>query len=296
MGRNIGELPANRYLSCVLVAKDAIELREALPAPPAFVPTMGALHEGHLSLIRHATTLNRRVAVSIYVNPTQFAPDEDLDTYPRSPEEDIRRAAEAGADVIFMPETGLIYPDGRDAAAEAAANLRLPPVATRPKLEDACRARFFGGVCLVVGRLFDLVRPASAIFGEKDYQQLRVIGSMVAEDPARFGGIDVVGRPTVRDPDGLAMSSRNAYLGEDQRERALGLSRALAAARTAGDPNAAEPAMRRVLVEHGLEIGYAVVRDAESLEEPTDPERPLRALIAAELDGLRLIDNAPMAP
>ena len=269
------------------------ELAGALGERPAFVPTMGALHEGHVSLIRHAAGLGHQVVVSIFVNPTQFAPNEDLATYPRTREDDIERAREAGADVIFIPDEQVVYPGGSRAAERGAAAIQLPEVATRPGLEDACRRHFFGGVCLVVGRLFDLIRPGPAIFGEKDYQQFMVIRSMVQEQAERFEGIEVIGSPTIREPDGLAMSSRNVRLTSDTRERALGPYRALQAAGQAETPREAEASMAEVLDAHDLEIQYAVIRDAETLEAVSDDGRPMRALIAATLDGLRLIDNAP---
>ncbi len=272
---------------------DETELAGALGKRPAFVPTMGAFHDGHLSLIRHAAETDRQVVVSIFVNPTQFAPDEDFETYPRTREQDIEGARDADADVVFIPDQKVVYPGGARAAERGAAAFQLPEVATRPGLEDGCRRHFFGGVCLVVGRLFDLVRPSQAIFGEKDFQQFRVIDSMVAGNPERFEDIKIIGCPTIREPDGLAMSSRNVHLDPDTRDRALGPYHALQAAREAGSPEEAEACMAEVLDAHGLKTQYAVVRDAETLEQVVDAEKPMRALIAATLDGLRLIDNAP---
>lgn len=254
---------------------------------------MGALHEGHLSLIRYAASLKHQVVVSIFLNPTQFAPTEDLESYPSTPTHDLELAEQAGADLIFMPAVKTIYPNGLEAATEEAARLSLPEVATKPGLEDADRPHFFGGVCLVVGRLFDLVRPGATMFGEKDYQQLLSIREMVTMDADRFGGIQVIGRPTIREPDGLAMSSRNAYLNDETRPRALGLFTALQAVRELGDPNEAEARMRVILADHGLDVDYATVRDADSLQPPDSRTRSYRALIAARLDQVRLIDNAP---
>ncbi|MFO0874249.1 MAG: pantoate--beta-alanine ligase [Phycisphaerales bacterium] len=284
-----------------------------------FVPTMGALHEGHAALVRRARAIagpGESVLVSIFVNPTQFAPGEDFARYPRTLDADIALAESAGADVVFAPDVETVYPTGRAEAPFAAPP--LPSVATAPKLEDAHRPSHFAGVCQVVARLFDLVQPRVAVFGEKDFQQLRVIESLVAmvaaATPARWpvwrdgctvpgvAGVShpaIVGHPTVREPDGLAMSSRNRYLDAAQRERALGLSRALRSAAAAQRPAAAERAMRETLVAHGLSVDYAVVRDAATLMPVESLERPTRALIAARIDpsrpdSVRLIDNAAM--
>ncbi|MHC5114415.1 MAG: pantoate--beta-alanine ligase [Planctomycetota bacterium] len=251
----------------------------------AFVPTMGALHEGHLALVRRAAATGRPVVVSLYVNPTQFGPGEDLSRYPRRQAEDVASAAAAGADVVFAPDTATVYPED-----EAVSVPPLPAVATEPGLEDACRPGHFAGVCQVVARLFDLVRPACAIFGEKDYQQLLTIRAMVALQAERWPGLEIVGHETVREPDGLAMSSRNEYLGPDERGRAFGLFEALNAARAESHAAAAEKRMHDVLTRHALEIDYAVVRDAETLMAPT-AGRAGRALIAARLGAVRLIDN-----
>lgn len=257
-----------------------------------FVPTMGALHEGHLSLIRLARSLGRPVITSIFVNPTQFGPDEDFDRYPRTIDADVELATEAGTDVVYAPSAETIYPDGVDQPASVA----LPAVATDPGLEDAGRPHFFAGVCDVVGRLFDQVRPSVAIFGEKDWQQFQVIRAMVASDP-RFKDIEVRPGPIVRDPDGVAMSSRNAYIPDDARPRARGLVTALEATRGTRDPIDAESRMRAALESHGLEVEYAVIRDAETLLAPSTPDRPCRAIITARLDfdggSVRLLDNGP---
>ncbi len=257
----------------------------------AFVPTMGALHEGHLALVGRARALAGPVVVSIFVNPTQFGPAEDWQRYPRTMEADLEAARSAGADVVFAPDVETVYPPGREVPVP-----NLPPVATRPRLEDAARPGHFAGVCQVVARLFDLVRPCAAVFGEKDYQQLLVVSAMVSREAARWPGLRIAAHPTVRDPGGLALSSRNAYLGPEQRGCALGLSRALreaqAAAARGDSPAAAESAMRRILDDHGLAIEYAVVRDAATLM-PIDSWRTrARALVAARTGDLRLLDNA----
>jgi pantoate--beta-alanine ligase len=257
----------------------------------AFVPTMGALHEGHLALIRRALELASPVIVSIFVNPTQFGPNEDFSRYPRTLESDIALATDAGAKIAFAPDVQTIYPP-----AAASPVPELPGVATGPGLEDAHRPGHFAGVCQVVARLFDLVQPALAVFGEKDYQQLLVISAMVKQQSERWPGLQIVPHATVREPDGLAMSSRNRYLKPEQRDRALGLWRALTAAqaRLDADAESLELTMCAILKEHRLAIEYAVVRDAATLERGDDTRRPRRALIAARLEAVRLIDNVAL--
>lgn len=271
----------------------------------AFVPTMGALHTGHAALIERAATLAQPggvpVVLSIFINPTQFGPSEDFARYPRTLDADCEVAAKAGADVIFAPSPDVIYPPP---PAPPIPVPPLPEVAMRPGLEDACRPGHLAGVCQVVARLFDLVRPRWAVFGEKDYQQLRTIEALVAMQNAastpRWPGLEIVAHPTVRDPDGLAMSSRNRYLSETNRPRALGLVRALEEARLLAAPGRPtrriEEAMRAVLVRHGLDVQYAVVRDALTLMPIDVVPQPgsgssARALIAARLGDVRLIDN-----
>lgn len=260
----------------------------------AFVPTMGALHEGHLALIRRATECGRPVVISIFVNPSQFAPGEDFDRYPRTLEADIPLAEQAGADVIYAPSVEEVYPPGAELVVPP-----LPDVATRPGLEDACRPGHFAGVCRVVSRLFDIVCPRWAVFGEKDYQQLLVIQAMVdqqnrrGDQPTseRWPNLEIISHPTVRDSDGLAMSSRNRYLTEEDRHRALGLSRALDAAVRSDTPARAEATMKDVLTSNRLAVDYAAIRDAKTLQPIESFDRPARALIAARLDHVRLIDN-----
>jgi len=273
----------------------------------AFVPTMGALHAGHIALVRRAVEWRDHggapdsrhgkpgypVVVSIFVNPTQFGPGEDFTRYPRTLEKDLELLHAAGADVAFTPSVETMYPRDEEIVAPP-----LPGVATEPKLEDAFRPTHFRGVCQVVARLFDLVQPRAAIFGEKDYQQLRVIQEMVAQqqrDSGRWNELEIVAHPTVREADGLAMSSRNAYLTPAEREQALGLSLALYAAQMERPwrQDDAEFSMRRMLAGHGLKVDYAVIRDSMTLMEmkpPVDP--PCRALIAARVGSVRLIDNA----
>lgn len=274
-----------------------------------FVPTMGALHEGHASLIRaavrhtsmYASAIDAKghpverqgpshpVVVSIFVNPTQFNDPADLARYPRTIEADLALCKAAGADAVFVPDVETVYPKG-----VALPTPPLPAAATEPRLEDALRPGHFQGVCQVVARLFDLVNPAAAIFGEKDYQQLATIRAMTRslELP-----IDIIPAPTIREPDGLAMSSRNRFIPEGKRQQAAAISKALceASAHANDTPHKAESAMRRTLIEAGFaesDIQYAVIRDAETLTAPTSG-RPCRALIAAQLAPVRLIDNAP---
>ncbi len=287
-----------------------------------FVPTMGALHEGHFELIRRCARDGLQPLVSIFVNPTQFAPHEDFQRYPRTLEADSRGCQSAGAAAVFVPTVEMVYPRGLAQAQEEAKLLQLPPVASRPQLEDACRPTHFSGVCQVVARLFDLCRPQRAYFGEKDFQELRVITQMVETSRAlapEARPVDgsftpqIVPCPTVRDADGLALSSRNRYLRAEERERALGLSRALRRAHEILRPQMNEPvapapalaaiiahaeaAMLEELERHQLHVEYAVVRDADSLEpvqqqNAAQSPAPLRALIAARLGTVRLIDNA----
>jgi pantoate--beta-alanine ligase len=260
----------------------------------ALVPTMGALHEGHGSLIRQVRGRGMPVVATVFVNPTQFGPREDFGKYPRTLEHDVALAERCGADVVFAPAAEIVYPDGLEAAQQHAASWPLPAVAREPGLEDACRPGHFNGVCQVVARLFDLTRPALSVFGEKDFQQLRVLTQMVAESGGRWAALRVEPGPTVREPDGLAMSSRNRYLRPEQRDQALGLVRALQMAASAQHPHTAERLMQETLTDHGLAIDYAVVRDATTLLPVTGFERPTRVLIAARLDTVRLIDNMPM--
>ena len=245
---------------------------------------MGALHAGHLSLIEAMRRECDDVVVTVFVNPTQFNDPADLERYPRNLEADLAACRQAGATAVFTPDRTAVYPPD-----ETVWMPPLPPVATHPGLEDACRPGHFDGVCMVVARLFDLIRPSHTIFGEKDWQQMLVLEAMAEEHADRWHGLRLLRGPTVREADGLAMSSRNALLPAAKRERALGLSRALAAA------DEGEEAMRTILDEHELETEYAVIRNARTLE-PVDPDSdaPARALIAARLDEVRLIDNAPV--
>ncbi len=246
----------------------------------AFVPTMGALHDGHLSLISEAKKTGKPVVVSIFVNPEQFAPEEDLSKYPRNLELDCKFASSAGADVVFAPSVETMYP-------KSPKDILLPPAALQPKLEDACRPTHFRGVCLAVARLFDLVQPAATVFGLKDYQQFLVIKQLIAQEGDRWENLHIIGAEIIRDNDGLAMSSRNVYLSPKQRACALGIHKALRCN--------TENEIKAVLHEHSLAIEYAVIRDAKTLLDPIVGE-PTRALVAVRLGHIRLIDNGIVQP
>ncbi len=258
----------------------------------AVVPTMGALHEGHASLIRAGAASGRPVLVTIFVNPTQFGPNEDYARYPRTLEADLKIAESAGAAAVFVPSIEAIYPNGIETAAAQAARFPLPPIATTPRLEDAIRPTHFGGVCQVVSRLFDLCEPSIAFFGEKDFQQLQVITQMVEQDSARWKSLKIIPCPTVREPDGLAMSSRNRYLDAAQRSSALGIWQALQSAMNCSTAAEGETLMRQILDQHGLETQYAVIRSPKTLGKLEPDGKSARALIAVKLGSIRLIDNA----
>lgn len=247
-----------------------------------FVPTMGSLHEGHLSLIAAATDSCDLVIVSIFVNPLQFGPREDFAAYPRDESRDLELAAEAGVDVVFLPSVDEMYPPGR------ATTVSVGPVGD--VLEGADRPGHFDGVTTVVTKLFNLVRPDVAFFGQKDAQQVAVIKQLVRD--LSFD-IELAICPTVREPDGLALSSRNAYLSADDRQRAAALHRALLAGAdslSAKDFDATEKKMWELLVAEGLEPSYAAAVDPETFGPP-DPYGPVLLVVAARLGKTRLIDN-----
>ncbi|MDX1681652.1 MAG: pantoate--beta-alanine ligase [Phycisphaeraceae bacterium] len=262
------------------------EQRGQLTGRVGFVPTMGALHDGHLSLVRAARERTDHVIVSIFVNPTQFGPDEDFDAYPRPQEADLDLCREHGVAGVYAPTADVVYPPDQPAT-----ELVVPDLAAR--LEGKSRPGHFDGVCRVVAKLLNLVRPDTAFFGEKDYQQLRIIEAMVAD---LFMPVTIVGCPIVREPDGLARSSRNAYLTPPQRERAVGLFKALVAAHRAcrdgeSDPDALARHMNDVLQAHEIAVDYAVIRRADNLAPPDSLDPPCRALIAGRVGDVRLIDN-----
>ena len=255
-----------------------------------FVPTMGALHQGHLSLIRRASTQADHVAVSLFVNPTQFGPNEDYDQYPRPQEKDLALCETEGVDLVFCPRAEVIYPEDE-------MELLIDVPALTGVLEGAHRHGHFRGVCRVVAKLLSIIQPSVACFGQKDYQQLCVIEAMVA---GLNMPIKIDRCPTIREPDGLAMSSRNAYLNSEQRTRGLGLYQSLeraSALMAAGQasPESLETAMRQVLEESGCKLDYAVVRHGRDLSELKEVAHPAVCLVAAHVDQVHLIDNRVIA-
>lgn len=252
----------------------------------ACVPTMGFLHKGHLSLMREGKRRADILVISIFVNPTQFAPHEDFDAYPRDLERDLELARQTGVDIVFTPEREALYPAG----FETYVKLDALPL----HLCGLSRPIFFRGVATVVTKLFHIVKPHVAVFGEKDFQQMMVIRRMVSDLNM---DIEIVAGPTVREPDGLAMSSRNAYLKPNQRESALSLFRALtqAAQRVkAGmrDGAAVVDEARAFISRHPeTEIDYVAVVDPETLEDMATIDRPARMALAVKVGGTRLIDN-----
>ncbi len=258
-----------------------------------FVPTMGALHGGHLSLLRRCRAENDVAVWSLFVNPTQFGPHEDLAAYPRDAEGDVRKAVGVGMDLCFAPEAGAMYAPGDQTTVEVGA-LSAP-------LCGASRPGHFRGVATVVCKLFHIVQPHVAYFGQKDYQQSLIIRRLVRD--LNFD-LEIVVLPTVRDADGLALSSRNAYLTPSQRQAAGSLSAALrwAEAQCArGERDAAtlvEGMRRRILAQRAAEavIDYVEVRDAETLEPVERLERPAVAALAVKFGRTRLIDNALLTP
>lgn len=252
----------------------------------AMVPTMGALHDGHLSLVEEGFRRADHVVVSIFVNPTQFAPHEDFQTYPRTEASDVDKLAALGTDVVFAPNALEMYPLGN------ATRIELGGPATG--LESDFRPHFFGGVATIVAKLIIACGPDFAIFGEKDYQQLAVVRRMVGDLTLP---VTIVGGETVREADGLAMSSRNAYLSPEERATAPRLAeemrRVAEVARRRGDVAAACEAAGRALIEAGFrQIDYVAVRNATTLAAPSgEAGEPLRVLMAAWLGRTRLIDN-----
>ncbi|TFV80160.1 pantoate--beta-alanine ligase [Blastococcus sp. CT_GayMR20] len=271
--------------SVVETVADLRKLVGELPAPVALVPTMGALHEGHRTLVRAARERAATVVVSVFVNPTQFGPGEDFDRYPRTWDADLAALAEEGADVVFHPGVEDVYPP-------SAVGVTVDPGPLGSVLEGAVRPGHFAGVLTVVAKLFGMVRPDLALFGEKDYQQLTLIRAMARELAL---GVEVVGVPTVREDDGLALSSRNRYLDPGQRATAVTLSAALRAGAEAGPqgPEAVLAAARAVLdAEPSLLQDYLELTDTDL--GPAPAAGPARLLVAARAGTTRLLDNAPI--
>jgi pantoate--beta-alanine ligase len=270
----------------VATLRSALEGLRARKATIALVPTMGALHEGHVSLIRLAKRRARKVVVSIFVNPTQFAPSEDFSSYPRTWKADVARLAAENVDLIWNPGVKTMYPDGFATKILAEG----PAVAG---LEDRFRPHFFGGVSTVVGKLFTQVRPDFAVFGEKDFQQLRVVTRMASDLDL---GVKVIGSRTVRERDGLAMSSRNVFLSPEQRRVAPELYRAMKESakrlRAGDDIEAAMAGGAELIVSAGFALDYFEVRHAETLAPVTwGEDGSMRILVAAKIGNTRLIDN-----
>ena len=256
----------------------------------ALVPTMGALHDGHIALVEEARRHADHVVVSIFVNPRQFGPNEDLDAYPRREAKDAQMLQAAGVAILWVPTVEVMYPEGH------ATNISLSGVTEG--LDGAARPGHFDGVATVVTKLFNQVQPNVALFGEKDYQQLAVVRRMVRDLDLP---VEIVGVPTQRAEDGLALSSRNAYLSEDERHNALALPRALGeAARQMEKGAAVDAAIARaiaMLAAHGFDpVDYVSLCDAQTLEPMAVLDRPARLLGAARLGRTRLIDNIAVNP
>jgi pantoate--beta-alanine ligase len=263
----------------------------AEPRALGFVPTMGALHEGHRALMRRAREevgADGAVVVSIFVNPTQFGPGEDLERYPRTLDADLEACVAEGVDVVFTPTVEEMYPAGVRTEPTSAV-VTVDPGPLGAVLEGTSRPGHFTGVLTVVAKLFGLVRPDVAVFGEKDYQQLALIRRMTAD---LCLGVEVVGAATVREPDGLALSSRNRYLGTDERLEAVALSRALFAARDAATRGAAAAlgaARAELRRTHLVDLDYLEITSPDL--GPAPESGPARMLVAARVGSTRLIDN-----
>ena len=277
------------------VVGDIATLRAALDSRRrgkiGLVPTMGNLHAGHLALVRECRRASDVCVVSIFVNPTQFGPNEDFGNYPRTLDADLRLLDKAGTDLVFNPSVEAIYPDGQDGHVA----ISVPSLAHT--LCGAARPGHFDGVATVVAKLFNIVAPDEAFFGEKDWQQLTVIRTMARQldMPLRVTGV-----PTVREASGLALSSRNNYLSDEERQRAALINRVLNGIKTGiergdHDYEASEASGRRELAAAGFDVDYVAVRDADRLVPPDAETRTLRILAAARLGRARLIDNVGVA-
>jgi pantoate--beta-alanine ligase len=280
----------------VQIVRDIETLRAAVAELRAgggtigFVPTMGALHAGHMALVAEGRRRADHVVASIFVNPTQFAADEDLSTYPRREASDAKMLEEEGCAILWSPDVATMYPGGSRITVRAGS--------LGEGLDGASRPGHFDGVTTVVSRLFDQIRPDIALFGEKDFQQLAVIRQMVREMGLV---VEIIGVPTQRDADGLALSSRNAYLSDEERQAARALPRALgeaaAAIQRGGEVAEALATAKERLAKAGFEaVDYVELCDAETLAPVTAVERPARLLAAARIGRTRLIDNLAVEP
>lgn len=276
-----------KTISVISPLRNAIHALRKTGKPIALVPTMGALHAGHLSLVEKGLELGAHVVASIFVNPKQFAANEDLGRYPRQEEEDAKLLEEAGCSLLFLPRADDIYPEG------FATNVSVRGLDS--VMEGASRPGHFDGVATVVTKLLTITAPDYAIFGEKDWQQLAII-RRVARDLNL--PIEIVGAPIIRDSDGLALSSRNAYLSPEERARAASLPRALgdcvAAIREGQDVAEALRKATRTLAQAGFETDYLVMADEETLQPLDAPAKGARLFVAAKLGTTRLIDNMPV--
>jgi pantoate--beta-alanine ligase len=281
-----------RYLTGMKVLRTIAEVRAARGHDPlALVPTMGALHAGHLSLMAVAKTKAAQVAVSIFVNPTQFGPREDFTRYPRPIETDLEKCEAAGVDWVFHPEETEMYPPGTPAV-----QIDLPMLDN--VLEGKHRPGHFRGVCQVVAKLFNIVHPSAACFGQKDFQQLRVLSAMVE---SLNWPIEIVGCPTLRDPDGLAMSSRNQYLSPTDRQRALAISKNLFVAQEMAAGGVKQASRLITMIQHALlaqhlQIDYIAAVDPVSLKSVESMTSAIVVAVAARVGSTRLIDNMTITP
>jgi pantoate--beta-alanine ligase len=273
-------------MKIVKTIADFKKLRPKLAGPVGFVPTMGYLHEGHLELVRRARAENPSVAVSIFVNPTQFGPKEDFKQYPRDPERDLALLEKEGTDVVFMPTAEEMYPPNFNSWVEVGK--------ITEKLEGAARPGHFRGVATVVAKLFSIVRPDKAYFGQKDAQQLLVIKKMATDLNM---GVEVIAVPTVREPDGLAMSSRNSYLNAEERKQAVVLYQSLKLAQKLyadgeRDAKAIREQMTALIGQQPLaNIEYISIADAETLDELDKLKPSALVSMAVRFGKTRLIDN-----
>ena len=275
-------------MQIVRSSEELARARAGLTGTLALVPTMGALHAGHMALVTEAKQRADRLAATIFVNPAQFGPNEDFSRYPRRESEDARILEEAGCDLLWLPSVNDIYPAGFSTSVHVSG--------VSDRWEGEARPGHFDGVATVVAKLLLLVRPDIVFFGEKDFQQLAVIRRMVADLNI---SVEIVAVPTVREEDGLALSSRNAYLTEDQRARAVALPRALEYVREAirggTQVRLALDTARKSLIEAGFSrIDYFALVDARTLEPLDAPTGEMRLIAAAVIGATRLIDNLPV--